>query len=154
MSTYRQSLEQMKPQQCGKQVNISNFTALMYRFLSWLVKTTNRQSGYVEFMAQNKDPTSAFDIIEVVYNCIDDNECCMTLPKEDMEKLDKLKRTIKLIQDNLDHTIRIDRHTIYDEETDNEDPLMDCDMLTAVFNYANHFTELQFRDDSDTNDKK
>jgi len=142
MSTYRLELEKMIPKAEGDQINISNFTAKMYRFLSWLVKISNRQEGYINFMATNKDPNNAIDILQVVYNCIDDNECCLTLSAENIIKIDKMKQTIYLILNNLDHSVRTDRHIIYDDEKDDENPLLDCDMLTAVFDYADFFIEL------------
>ena len=133
MKTYRQELESMKPIENNGNTNVSLFITTLYKFIKWLIKLTQRQSGYLTFMSQNKDPTNVIDILTVLIDCIDDNECYLTIDKKHKELILILKNLSQLVLEHLDDNIRNDPHLIYDEETDDENPLLQQDMLSSIF---------------------
>lgn len=134
LKTYRQEFEFLKPNiGTDNKTTVSTFITMLYSFLSWLVKTTNRQPGYMTYMSQNKNPMNIIDILHVLINCIDDNECYLTIEKKQKDMILKLKKIATLILEHLDDSIRTDPHLIYDEETDDEDPLLQENMMDSIF---------------------
>jgi hypothetical protein len=134
MSTYRQEMVKMSPLTVKKEMIVSNFISTMFRFMNWLIMMCNRQPGYLNHMANNKDPMSSIDVMEIMKNIIDDNMYCISLKEEDDKKLDNLHTYCKLILNHLDDAIRSNDFLIYDEEHDEEHPFLQNDMLNEVFN--------------------
>lgn len=135
LQTYRQEMENMAPIIIKKEMIVSNFISTMFKFINWIINMSNRQSGYLNHMSNNKDPMSAIDVMEIMKNIIDDNTYCITLnEKYDEQKLDNLHTYCKLILNHLDDSIRVNDCIIYNEENDDEHPFLQNDMLREVFN--------------------
>ena len=131
--TYRQELIEMEPRIQDKETIVSNYISTMYKVISWVTKKANRNSGYVNHMSSGKMPYKTLDVMNVMYNIIDDNDYCFPDKSEELIKLTLINKYCKLIMENLDNAIRTDPNIVYDDEKDNEDPLLNCDMLTETF---------------------
>lgn len=135
--TYRQELIGMSPHIKGDETIISYYISTMYKVISWITKKANRQTGYVTHMSTNKQPHIALDVMHVMSDIINDNEYCFADKSEELIKLTLLNKYCNLIFNNLDNAIRTNQNIIYDDETDNEDPLLGCDMLAETFSIMN-----------------
>ena len=132
--TYRQEFESMKFRNTNTNTIVSNYTILLYTFISFISNNVNRQEGYVQSIAKDADPSNIPDIIKVLTIVIDQNYDILNLKDEDKEKIVILRKYFGLILDNLDKYIRYKQHIVYDDEEDDDDPMLDCDMITETNN--------------------
>ena len=69
-------------------------------------------------MSSGKMPYKTLDVMNVMYNIIDDNDYCFPDKSEELIKLTLINKYCKLIMENLDNAIRTDPNIVYDDEKD------------------------------------
>ena len=145
MATYREELSKLDAYLEENKLYHSALCILVYKCIHWITITMNKRYGYINMMSANKDATKMIDVIQVLYDIIDDVEMEIELDKIKKDKLLELKETIRLIIENVDNPIRSNPNIIYDENEDEEkiNPNINCNMLirlenlVALENYIN-----------------
>lgn len=129
METYREALNSKNPTKIKDGTEVSSFYTNMYLFIHWIITKTKRHSGYVNEIARNCNNCDSTDVLKVLMRIIADNKVMLQLNEENVKKLNDIYEHFQLITTHLDKYVRTNHRLIYPDETDNDDPRLEYDMI-------------------------
>ena len=134
MPTYREEFKKLNSFINNNKLHHSILSIIIYKFLFWIKIKTNKRDGYIDYMSRGKDPAIITDMIIVLDEIIIDVQDQINLKKEQMDHFLKLHEIITLIINNIDKEIRSKPHIIYDDEQDDDNPLLNSNMILMLEN--------------------
>jgi hypothetical protein len=134
METYRSELDKLDTYFENGKLHHSVLSVGIFKMLFWIKKFLGKKDGYIDWMSKDYNCQVMTDIIKVlniiVADTIDLME--MQLGKTQFEKFSQLEKISRLIIENFDKPIRSNPHIIYDENSDERDSEINCNLLLVL----------------------
>ena len=136
METYRNELDKIDTYFEHGKLHHSILSVMIYKFLYWIKIKLNKKEGWIDFMSKGKDSMVMTDVITVLNLIVTDvsEQISYILNKEQNIKFKELEIISKLIIENFDKPIRSNPNIIYDEDEENSDPIINCNMIHKLEN--------------------
>ena len=134
METYRSELDKLDTYFENGKLHHSVLSVGIFKILFWIKKFLGKKDGYIDWMSKDYNCQVMTDIIKVLNIIVSDTIDLMEiqLGKKQFEKFSQLEKISRLIIKNFDKPIRSNPHIIYDENSDESNSDINCNLLHVL----------------------